>query len=135
MPTYKNNSEITHKVKNTDNKSVSVKPGTTIETNKFISITDLTLLSDTPYYNRVVNRQTITLGAAQDVTISLETDFLIVIQITDYVTMYSQAAANTPPELENHTDDDPVIQIPCQGRMNNLVLTGSGTCEIIEYKE
>lgn len=135
MPTYRNDSNETIKVENKDKEIVSVEPNQTVETNKYLSITGLTKTLDTPYYNRVVNRQTITLGAAQDVEISLETDWILIFQITDSVTVYRQSASNTPPEYEDHTSLDPVIQIPAKGTLNNLVMSGTGTCEVVEYKE
>lgn len=135
MPRYRNDGTTSIGIEGTDGSNISLAPGEEGDTNLFFSISNLTKISDAPYYNRVINRQTITLGAAQDVTISLNTDWILIYQITDDVTVYRQHADNTPPEYDAHTDSDPVIQIPAKGTLTNLVVSGTGTCEVVEYKE
>jgi len=135
MPTYKNNSRGNIIMQNTNGEDVQVLPGETIETFKVYSNSGLTKISDAPLWNRVVNRQTITLSETeQDVAIDPLTDWIIILKITDNVTIYCQSITNTPPEYNAHTSSDPIIQIPASEMFDKLVMTGAGTCEVVEYR-
>ena len=134
MPTYQNDTATVQNLKGPRSSGIQVAAGATVEVMFYTDDANFSLTDVEPYVNRVLNRQEITLtGTAQDVTILLNTDYVIVFKITDSVTVYSQAEANTPPELNEWTAEDPVIQIPAKGRFNNLAMLGSGTCEVVEY--
>ena len=138
MPTYRNDGPEEITVEETDGRvefNKTLKPGEQAETWRYYDNPDLTKLSDSPMYNRVVGRQTVTLSATpQDVPISLNADWVLIYAITGAVTAYRQSADNTPAEYAAHTDDDPKIQIPAKATFDKLVVSGSGTCEVVQYR-
>jgi len=134
MPTYTNNSSGALKIVNFLGVEEMVLPGNNVQIDHYFDNDDFTLAADTPYYNRVVNRQTVTLsGTAAEIDIGSTTDYITVLKITGEVTVYCQSTDNTPPELNEWLAEDPIIQIPAKRKFNKLALTGSGTCEVIEY--
>jgi len=136
MPTYTNNTTAPIYILGSHGITREVAPGATLATKYFCdhAANGLTKDSDAPLYNRVKARHTVTLtDVAQDVEIDLETTYVAVVQITGAITAYCQSVSNTPPELEDWTSDDPIVQIPAAARFTKLVVTGYGTCEIIEY--
>ena len=138
MPTYRNDGSVGITIEGTDGKvefSKTLKPGEQGETWRYCDKPGLTKLSDAPMYNRVVGRQTVTLNETpQDVNISLSADWVLIYAITGAVTAYRQSAANTPAEYAAHTDDDPKIQIPAKATFDKLVVSGSGSCEVVQFR-
>lgn len=136
MPTYKNNSTAIIHIKDSDGNLVPLVPRATLATVSFCdhAALGLTEISETPYFNRIITDDVLTLAEApQAVSVSLDTVCVIFLEVTGIVTAFAQATANTPPELRDHTGDV-IIQIPAGGRFNKMIVTGSGTCRMVQYK-
>jgi len=134
MPTYTNNTTSDLIILGKNGESYPVAAGASIAVPFYTLDTRFTKTAETPYYNRVKAITTVTLtGVAQNVAISLDTNYFIVAKITGTVTVFIQAEANTPAELLTWTVEDPIVQIPAKGRFNNIAVLGSGTCNIIQY--
>ena len=134
MPTYRNDGTESFKIKKTTGVEVIIAPGQTVETYA-PTPSFFTRINDLPYWNRIVDRQQITLSSTpQTISISAETKFVLFLQITATLTVYTQSQTNTPPEYRDHTFNDPIIRIPANGRFDQVVVTGAGTCEMIEYR-
>lgn len=138
MPTYKNETNEGKWVKSMTGVTVALEPGETIETYFFHDhdALGLTLVSDAPYYNRVAARHVVEASAeGVAVPVSLGTARVLVERITGTISVYRQSQDNTPPELADRTADDLIAIIPAGGLYNQLVVVGTGTCDIVEYAE
>jgi hypothetical protein len=134
--TYQNNSSSNVILRNKQGNSVVLAPGKTIETYYYSSDTNLTKTADTPFWNRVIGRETITATAGGvDASIDPDTDIVMIFQISSTISVYIQSDTNTPPALLDWTIVNPIIQIPVRGRCDNLVIKGSGTCEVVQYRD
>jgi len=136
MPVYKNNTLFPQKFTVKDKSLFSVEPGKEIVSQFFTTNTNLTLVTEVPYYNRVVavNALTGLSATAQSVAISPVTEDIMVVQITGTVTVYKQNVLNTPAELTAWSSDDPIIPIPSDGSFNTILVTGSGDCKVYQYR-
>lgn len=136
MPTYKNESPQQHTLELWNGSLQVVCPGETVQTKKYYDLADVTKLSDTPIYNRVVDRHavTATVGGVA-VSISLTTARVLVERITGTISVYRQATTNTPAELTDRTSKDLIAIIPANALYDQLVVVGDGTCDIVEYAE
>lgn len=96
---------------------------------------NLTVDSDSPYYNRLNSITEVTgiSATATDVTISLDTDYVIIFHITSTIDVFIQDEANTPAELQDWTSTDAVIEIPAKGKFNNIAIIGTGSCSVYQY--
>jgi len=133
--TYRNDGAGAVPVTNAAGNLLMLYPGQTLETYTYSDNPALTKTSDEPYYNRVLATNSVTLsGTPQAVSVDLSTDWIIITQITGSVTVYIQAVTNTPAELTDWTDDDPIIFIPAKGKFSQLMVTGSGNCRVQQYR-
>lgn len=135
MPTYKNTSDKLIGVQDMSGAHFALEPGEQATTGRHYDSSALLWISDEPYYNRVVDDDVLDLSTEQTVTVSLDTDWVCFLNITDNITVYLQSSTNTPPELRSHTQKDPVIQIPASGRFTKMVVSGAGTCRMVQYKQ
>lgn len=136
MPTYINNTAVTQKFIVKGKNLFIVKPGVIITSQSFTTNANLTLVSETPYYNRLsaVDKIANLSATPSYVTINPDTNTIVVVQITGEVTVYSQDILNTPPVFLAWTSENPVIPIDADGSFNKLVCTGSGACTVYQYK-
>ena len=135
MPTFINNTENTIKAVDISGNNIMVAPTESFTTFSYDVNANLTKTSDQPLWNRIKNRQTITAtteGTA--VTISVKTQKILIGNITNTISVFIQDTSNTPAEFSNKTSDDPIIMIPSYGRCDKLVIVGTGTCDVVEYR-
>lgn len=133
--TYRNDGSGSVIMRDKYENQVVLYPGQTIETYYYNTSPGLTKTSDAPYYNRVMASTAVTLSVTPtEVAVNLQTNWILVLKITGTVNAYAQSTSNTPAELANWTEDDPIIQIPANGKFDKLALTGSGTCVVMQYK-
>ncbi len=114
----------------------AVNPGDTLETPFYPdSGTNLTITAHTPYFNRITASTTVSAVATPGVTVVLqaETKYIGVFSITGSVSVYKQTEANIPPELTTWTSDEPSFLIPVDNRFTQVIIIGSGTCQLVEY--
>lgn len=137
MPTYKNESPQQHTLELWNGSLQVVCPGETVQTRKFYDLADVTKLSDEPLYNRVVARHSAVEASDEgtDVSISLDTARVLIERITGTITVYRQSTSNTPAELADRTSKDLISIFPANALFDNLVVVGSGTCDVVEYAE
>lgn len=139
MPTYLNESEATYIVESAGNgfqkgPTISVTPGETVETDKFYNLTDFTKTLDTPLKSRIVANTLITLTVSEEDHILNEaTRDWVFIDVVGELTVKPQLTSSTP-ILNTATDASPIIifereNYPCE----KLIVSGSGTCTIIEF--
>ena len=136
MPIYRNDSNQQHAMETWAGHLKIVNPGDTIETKKYYSISGVTKISDSPCYNRVVARHSVEASAGGvAVPISLSTARVLVERITGTISVYRQTIANVPAELADRTAYDLIAIIPADGLYDQLVVEGTGTCDVVEYAE
>jgi len=135
MPTYENTTSQTLQIKSPDGTAISVEAGDTITTNFYTNSTGFSKTSDEPYVNDVVSRTTVTLSeTATTVAVGLNIKEVAVFKISDSVNVFLQTTSNTPAALAEWTSEDPVILLEAHGRFTQLQLTGTGTCEVVQYR-
>jgi len=136
MPTYKNNTLVDQNLTVKNDTLGVIKPGVTLNTKFFSTNAALTLVSETPYYNRLaaVEKVSALSGTPQTVVIRPDTEKIVITQITGLVTVYSQAVANTPPLFLDWESVSPIIPITNDGTFNKLLLIGSGDCTVYQYR-
>lgn len=139
MPTYTNNSTETKIVEDINGVLQHVAPSGSIAT-YFMLGTDWTETLATPIFNPVIASTAVTLDttgteiALDDATISVE-----ITEISNTVTaLYTDTAAITPPLLENITST--ISYIPTidlskfRAKIRKLLIKGSGTCKVKQYR-
>ena len=137
MPTVKNITDNTINVYDMNDRLVPLGPNKQMESSRFPADEEvLELISDTPYYNRVISNDAVVLSESYaDVTVDLDTDILVCIGSTGTITVFAQDETNTPPELNDYPSESPVVIIEAKGRMNKLRVKGSGTWHVIQYRK
>jgi hypothetical protein len=134
MPTYENENPVEIQVKGPDGRIAIFDADESKEIDFYTNDSRLTFISDTPYVNRVIAIDDLNLTSDQTVAVSLSTDTICFLSISDSITVYTQSTENTPPELKNHTAGDPVILIPAKARFNQVIVSGTGTCRMVQYR-
>ena len=139
MPTYKNEtSERIGGIKTSYGSSAFLEPGETIETTYFCDHDSLGLteISETPYWNRVADSEDITdlSETPQNVEINNEVSNVVILNITDTVTV-CRNVSTADPEMKNHENSFAVPIIPVDKRTKRLVLTGSGNCRVVQWRD
>lgn len=142
MPTYTYNGLTPKKfetdvVKSGDSISdvtTTVKPGESFESFLFLNGSDLTLTADTPLKSRYAANAEVSLGAEAAHILNAETKVFLVTDISGICTVKPQVTTAVPVML-NNTESSVLIPIyldecPC----NKLLISGSGSCKIIEFK-
>ncbi|MBI9092309.1 MAG: hypothetical protein JEZ12_24100 [Desulfobacterium sp.] len=134
MPTFRNDSGVQQTIENLGGNQEIVSPGETIETYQFYNIPGLTQLSETPLKNRNAAMTEVPLGAEVPHVLNSETRKILVINITGTCTVKPQETTAVPVML-NNTETSIIMPInlehyPC----DKLLVSGSGTCTIVEFK-
>lgn len=100
MPTYRNDTEVSYKVRDTDNKEQVVRPGDSIETYQLLTISGMIQTAAAPYFNPSEGVYDVTsTGPGDDKTITFDptTDEIeIWNESAADITCFLQATANTP---------------------------------------
>lgn len=139
MPTYKNNTtSLQHFTLNGEWVENDFNPSEQRETDKYTDNVNLTLVSHTPYYNKVISHTEVTglsesTASAQYVDIDLRTQQIIIHRISDNVSAYVQSVSNTPPAVEDATENDPIFVLTADGHLTKLGLVGAGSCTVTQY--
>lgn len=134
MPRYRNDSGEQHSIENIHGHIEIVSPGETIDTYQFYSIPGLTRISVTPLKNRNAAITKVFLGAEKVHLLNEATHNILIINITGICTVKPQVTTAVPVSLDN-TESSVIIPIylvdyPC----DQLLVSGSGECTIIERK-
>jgi len=126
MPTYKNLSESYLTVN-----GVNVGPYEQIETQKYLNNSNLELVSSLPYYNLLLADATYSNPSNQSITVDSMTSHIRLFPTANVgtVTVYINDVLNTPGLIVTEG-----IDILCQGRINNLIINGSGSINIKQFK-
>ena len=134
MPTFINNESYNIKAVDISGNNILVAPTESFTTFSYDVDANFTKTSDTPLWNNVKNRQTITAteGGAT-VAISLKTKKILIEKITVSVSVFIQEKTNTPAFFDSRVADDIFILIESDGKCDQLIITGSGTCDVVEY--
>jgi len=137
MPTYLNETDDIIWAKNLDDSrapQVPVNPGESLETTYFFDHVSLGLTRTalTPLKNRNTAVTSITLGEGTSHVLHKDTRVVLIINISDVCTVKPQVSTAIPIFLGN-TAESLVMPIylddyPC----DTLVLSGSGTCTVME---
>lgn len=140
MPTYRNDDPVnSYLVRNTDDVAVEVGPGETVATYEFLK-TPFTETAITPIFNPVVASEQITLDTTGVVvTVNANAISIDITEITDSVTaIHTEAVTIMPPLMQNLTyvlGYIPTIDISkFKANIRKLVLKGSGTCRVNQYR-
>ena len=133
MPTFQNNTDSAIKVTDISGKAYMLPPTASFVTHSYNVDSALTKISDEPMWNRIAKRTTATAG--ETISVSPSSEWLLIEKISDSISVYIQSTDNTPPEYANRTSDDGIIQIPIKGRCDQIVITGTGTCDVVEYNK
>lgn len=121
MPTYINNTSASVQAEGTN----YVNPGDTYSTIKMLSNTDLTLLSETPYYNPLLGAETITVeasGAAQSYSVSLDSKVIRLTPISGTPRVYINNQNNTPALTVTES-----ISLENSGKINLIYVDNAGS--------
>ena len=141
MPVLKNNSKTTKRYIDLSGIVRSFKPGEEVQSYFFPNDIEIGIESGDPIFNPILKRDIVDLDAVQepatgvDVDINSSSDYLYVFKITNSVTVYRQDITNTPAEFYNITEDDPMIPMPTKRLMSKIHITGTGTCEVVQYQD
>jgi len=136
MPQFKNNTAELQKFKVKGRTLFTMEAGEERYSKYYTTNEDITILSHEPYSNRVVAVEELTSLSAvtpQYVDIDDDTDHVVIINITDSITVYRQSTSNTPAEMLNWTAMSPVIPIPADATFTKLGFLGSGNCAVYQY--
>ena len=136
MPVYKNNTTEDQKFVVKNKTLFTVEPGQEVTSQYFTTNTNLTLITETPYYNKLAAYNKITGLSATPASLDIDpaADKIVVSQITGSVTVHCQDATNTPAILTDWTSENPVMPIDSDGHFNKLIFTGSGDCSVYQFK-
>jgi hypothetical protein len=100
MPTYRNDAEVSYKVRDTDNKEQTIRPGDSIETYQLLTLSGMTQTAAAPYFNPSEGVHDITsTGPGDDKTIIFDSttkEIEIWNESEADITCFLQATANTP---------------------------------------
>ncbi len=139
MPTYRNDGNNSVVVKDTFDKSQSLKSGESIETYTFYNIDDLVKTSDDPLYNPVVsNTDVVSTGVGDDKTetLSSTTEYVKIWQVTDAnVSVFFQNADNTPAASVLRPGDSANICLNDYAEQIVMQFSAAGSCNVIQSKE
>lgn len=132
---YRNNSQNVYSVYNTDNHTISVKPGEYVDSYVFYDYEDFDVIDDyDDLYNPITAITEVSLGAATDHVLHADTKKILIIKVTDTITVRPQVDTAVP-LLLNMTVNDPIIVIERERNWyTKLRVSGSGTCTIMEYR-
>ena len=139
MPTYRNDTAGNIVIENINGQIQSVAPAGTVES-YIVGHSVLTLVSDDPYYNPIIERHSVSsTGAAdpQEVELSgLSGEWILIDDVTGGpVTVYLQSTSNTPAVAVLSAGESFVCQ--SGNKADALVLTfdAAGTCTVTESLE
>ncbi|MBU1193955.1 MAG: hypothetical protein KKE62_02020 [Proteobacteria bacterium] len=138
--TYRNDGSSSVTIRNKHGNIQIVYPNETIETYYYVDLTqaqytDLTKVSDTPYAKFALATDAVTATTeGVDVAIDLDADFLMITLVTGTIDVYAQSDANTPPIFTGVSSDVDNTNLPLHGMFDNIVIKGTGTCQITQYK-
>jgi hypothetical protein len=137
MPTYRNTGAAGTLVISAGARSYSFPPGVDVAIEAVITDSRLTLVDAAPYYNPLVANAAVTFAAAgtETVTVDLATRQVCIWQVSGCnITVYLQAAANTPALATLRPGDS--LSIPCNEQFSSLVLVadGPGSCTVAQGK-
>jgi hypothetical protein len=100
MPTYRNDTEVSYKVKDTDNREQTIQPGDSIQTYQMLDIPGITLTAAAPYFNPSEGVHDVTsTGPGDDKTIIFDPstkEIEIWNESEADITCFLRATANTP---------------------------------------
>jgi hypothetical protein len=142
MPVYKNNTEerITETVKDTNGTSISfaINSGETLETTYILTDSDLTLISEAPYYNPLqaaIHEVTSTgVGNNQTVSINRNTKTISVFNSSGVIVdIYLRSLSNTPP-LKSYPNTERLISVGSNVNQLICVFPSAATIYIEERK-
>ena len=138
--TYRNDTDNVIMVKNSAGQETRVKPGKSIETVYPVTDTGMAKIADTPYYNPLTARHTISsTGPGDDQTVTLNpgtSDYIYIWKVSGgNATVYYDATANTPAIAVLRPGDR--FQHDLKGRAAQLIIQfdAAGTCEVLEATE
>lgn len=138
--TYRNDSGNVYMLKDTDGNPTPVYQGSTIQTYHVYNKPGLTKIADTPYFNPIVTRHSVSsTGPGNDQTVDIGIDATTHIYIYKVsgatVTVFYEATANTPAVAILREGDH--YRADHGGLVDQLILqfSAAGTCEILETRE
>jgi len=134
MPTYRNDGANTQIVG-----SIEVAPGSTIQTIEILNIDDFTKISNEPYYNPVLQRETISFTSAEtkEVVVNRPTEelTLVIRNIKDCnINVYFESTTNIPPIVI--LEPGQFFSIDLQRKVSKVVFVSDnyGSCEVTFWK-
>jgi len=141
MPTYRNDS-TTEGYKLTapgQSGEYVLRPGQTGASVRFVSVSDLTKTSDSPYWNPCESQGTRTVSSGErTVPLSDNCKKVRVQKVAGTtVTVYLQSSDNKPPIVKDWDASDPVVDCVVDGRASQVIceFAGSGSIQVVELKE
>jgi hypothetical protein len=125
-------------VRKSNGQTKLIRPGETIETVYIPADTGMTKIADTPYYNPLGARYSVTsTGVGDDKTVTLDVSlkYLYIYKVTATVSVFYASTSNTPAVAILRAGDR--YQHDLDGRADQLVLqfASAGTCEILQSNE
>lgn len=134
MPIFKNNSSKSYDIINVNDELQRSEPGSVIVTKIDYNLPDFDKVFDSYYHNPVVKITDVVLPLAQPHILNPLTKSFFITHITDNVTLALQEPTNYA--LKNWLASDLIITFEKHEnpnrRMDQIYLTGSGTCMIME---
>lgn len=138
--TYRNDGTSNVILRDKSDNPVILAPEGTLETYYYVDLTkpaysDITKVTDLPYSKfSLANNSVVATTSGVDVPIHLDANFGVITLITGTIDVYFQHVDNTPPVFSGLTGDMEITKFPLDGTCDNLVITGTGTCQINQYK-
>ena len=137
MPTYRNDSTHTIRVCGFEySGEIDIPPGEQRATPYYQHTSDLVKISDTPYYNPVMELHEVSSGE-RIVPINKDTEILRIQKVSGTtVSVYLQSEDNTPALVKSWDSTDPVIDVPMKGLATQAIVcfAGEGSVQIMEIK-
>lgn len=137
MPTYTNGTSNVVFIENSQGDLEELKPGKTMETVYFCDheTLGLTMDSETPYYEREVSDDVLTglSSSPQAVTVDPATRLVLILQITDMVTVHRNHDGSVP-LLRDHQKSDGIFMFESDTRTKRFLVTGSGSCRVLQLR-
>ncbi len=138
MPDYKNETTRVVYIRNSQGELVELSPGGHLETEHFCDheALGLTQVAEAPYWEREVADTVLTSlsSTAQEVEINQNARVVLVHMITGTVTV-RRNREDAVPVMRDHSSENVMFTIPVDTRTKRLMITGSGTCRVLQLRE
>lgn len=139
MPTYRNDANTPHLMRDTSGNTRTVAPGETVQTYRIYDYPGLTRTADTPYYNPVVSLDEMVFAKAEKQELAVdvsETRKIFVYGVTGCgVTVYLESIANAP-GLHSALESTDTLEADLDHNASKVVLVsdGAGSCVVKQMR-